>query len=435
MEFPSPSSSAYDISLQLPRVNTSGFLSSLTILENERLSRQQLALRSISRFDSTRQTVRQDNTTQLPSEQDFRLLYDRLDQIINKGFTQRKVQLKDDKDFESLLPAKEQQFFKVVVKGKQTPLRVMIKRTRGKLLVFTSKSNSEPSEFSHDDHHKTDRFTIGDSGSNFKLEQIYIGFQAVEDCYFSVKIIFGRAPIALGRTRVGNAADHRGEDHAETLARQELEKRVEEAIIRRVYEAKYAVPDKNFITSNIKIAASVPTLKRQTMSARIITHTARRVKAQEKKLELIAQKRVRTINSLNRHISRLQETKKSKDLMTLLLLKQRWQQLWLTPVAVAKGLDEMHARFVEARRRFLESKKRSVSAMRIQLMFRRWRRDLASEELCLATAVNSLTYYSKHVKQLGLLKTHRQIQLCISSSAANSALPRRFETFFSQGKP
>lgn len=436
VEFPSPSSSAFEISLQLPRVSTSGFLSSLTVSENERLERQQFALES-NKFSSIRPTERQEYTvrTKMPSEQDFKLLQDRLEQIIsNKGFTQKKSQLKEDKEFESLLPAKEQQFFRVVVRGKPTPLRVMIKRSRGKLHIYSSKTNSEPSEVSRDEQHKSDRFTLGDTGSKFKLEQVYLGLQAVEDCFYSIRIAFGRGASSKVLSRNDSMLGLKVEESIDNFARQELEKRVEEAIMRRAYEAKHAVPDKNFISSNIRLAANVPTLRRQVMSARIITHQERRERAQSKKKELLSLKRVKTINSLNRHIIRMQEEKKAKELMNLMHLKQRWQQLWLAPIVVAKGLTVMHANFLESKRQFLESKKRNLSVMRIQLMFRRWKGLLASDELCIMRAVDSLTFYSVHTKQLQVRLAHKQIRLCMSESAANFALPRSFETFFSKGE-
>jgi hypothetical protein len=424
IEFPSPSSSTYEISLQLLKVFASGILSSLTINENERLEKQQSAYDITAKRHTSNEAQL---NVPLPSEQDFRLLQDRLEQIVSDvNFAQKKVQLKEDREFEFILPARDKKFLSVAVRARPTPLKVVIKRSRGKLLVFSSKSNAEPSK--QDTHHLTDSFSIGETGSKFKSEQVYIGLEALQECLFTIKVVFGRSTLPL-RGSVSAAKIK----EAESLARNELNRRVEEAYMRRAYEAKHAVLDKNYISANIKLARSVSTLKKETMLSQIQRHQKRSEMAQEKKHELLSQKRLKTIQSLNRHIIRTQEEKKAKELLSIKLQLQNWQKLWVTQTVVAKALQTIHAKFVEARIKQEDSKKQGIAVIRIQLMFKRRRGDLTEDELPLVRAVDSLLFYQKHA-QLQRRKASKQIQLCVWESATNSAVPDSVGSFFRRGK-
>lgn len=78
-----------------------------------------------------------------------------------------------------------------MVRGKKCPLRVNIKRKKGRLETYVSRTIPEPNDELCDACYKKDKFLISDTGLKFRVEMVYFCLHAVTDSILTFSVGFG----------------------------------------------------------------------------------------------------------------------------------------------------------------------------------------------------------------------------------------------------
>ena len=196
----------------------------------------------------------------IPKDKDFTQLIDRFDKIAqNKSQVHKKLLLREATTFEELMMLEgDNQYLRVQVRGKKCPLRVYIKRKKGKIETYTSKTVPEPNDELCDACFKKDKFQVIESGLKFRVEMIFFCLHAVSDTIFSFSIGFG--PEKRGDEEgLGRNFSYRDPDRLlhdlrkDEGLRDEYRKKAEKALHKRKMRALQLSKHKDFVKINKKM--------------------------------------------------------------------------------------------------------------------------------------------------------------------------------------
>lgn len=140
------------------------------------------------------------NSPSGPNEMDFKRVLDRLNRVtMTGGVDSRKIVLTDSKPAEILLDYAEVIYVRIATYSLNSPLQVTIKRMKGKVVTYVSKSIPEPMEALCDAMFRGDSVVVSDSAQRFHTKNVYLNITALEDSLFTLRLHFGRLRPNLSR--------------------------------------------------------------------------------------------------------------------------------------------------------------------------------------------------------------------------------------------
>ena len=104
----------------------------------------------------------------------------------------RKLVLTEGKTVEVILDYGEAVYVRVGTFGQNSPLVVNVKRSKGKLVTFVSKTNPEPMEALCDSTFRGDFISVSDASPRFHCKNVYLNITAQADSVFTLRAQFGR---------------------------------------------------------------------------------------------------------------------------------------------------------------------------------------------------------------------------------------------------
>ena len=176
-----------DIFLSPPNYTPTNRISSLTQIENDKIfSSRYLDLNTKALGKSTPGPI------STYSSKDFSTLIKNLDNISNK-YVQSDHQLLFEGHVATIkLDEGLFHYFQVNCKDKRTPMTVKIRRQKGRLHCFYSKTVERPNNCSYDQSFALDSFEISDYSIKFTHDTIFLSVEALTDVIFSLGVHFGR---------------------------------------------------------------------------------------------------------------------------------------------------------------------------------------------------------------------------------------------------
>lgn len=404
-EFPSPASSEYH--LPLAKRPKSAGISHFTAKENQRLHIHT----GISLLSSPKKTVITNESLsppKTPTDKDFQRVIDRLYkfQSVNYG---RRIILTEENAESCLLDPTEVQYFKVAVAGKPIPLKVTLRRTKGKAVVYVSRTMSEPSELINDAVYRGDMFTIADMGAQFRLEAVYFAIQAITALDISVSVHFGKRKIA----RSDSSPRSR---FAQTIQEEKWEQ------YRTKQEAKVTSPVKSFIQLNLVVLSPSSPKRIQYTQSRKKTLEQRRKSALVRRKSIDAERKKRTFLILHKQEIKQQEQEQVVAAACKEQRRRNCQKDWIRLIRNAEFLEVSWERYGKRKTELVTQARERKAAIKIQARFRCFIKGADVPAIALRHCRNALLIHFRHISQPFVQRKRTKLLQFFSISLQNSII-------------
>lgn len=314
------------------------------------------------------------------------------------------------------LEEQEWLYVKVETKGKPVPLRVYIKRLKGKIVTYVSKSVPEPSELQCEFSSTSDTIVIRDNSVRFRGNYVFLGLFAAEEAVISLKTQFGKAK-TVRKLLSGRCEDMEDCDLLALLPSP------------RPKEAKTT---RNFLYENRQKAGNSPWWSGA--DDRKEQRVLRQQAAKQRFREQIGLKRVKAIAVLNRAEARRTEREEQARELEERLEQRDFQQFWLKLVSVALGSECLWGRFEQRKGLIMVESLKHKFAEKIQKSFRNCLGGLKMRQFLQLRAGQGLRLL---VHSTALLDTHtirRKVRTCLVLAGKNAHVKTQFTDFWLKSK-
>lgn len=318
-------------------------------------------------------------------------------------------------------------YYQIICKDKRSPLKVVIRRQKGKIRCFASKSMEKPNHFHHDQAFCMDTFEIPDLAIKFSYDFLYLSIEALVDTVLSIMISFGKARHieippenhVIQRNKFNNDIEElrKSED-----LRNQFKEKVDKLLKKRKNNALKLSGSKNFLKINKNVTGSI--------SEKAFMHWGeKRVLVVKRKNENYLEKRTNAMKTLQKKERNWELEKLQKEEHEQCEKVARMQKDWIMLIFLIKTALNIRKTWVASRSTLILSLQYSNSARVIQKKFKKKYLNLGAKGLILLNCRNNLLLF--HESSAKLLKSDSEAQIFsgISVSALNNALTASFLSF------
>lgn len=389
-------------------------ISSFTARENLRLQ-QRLGTAAIGSIESPR--VADFSPSSLPSELDYKRAIEKLNRIAAGGSTNHKIVLGERKvTGEMELEAEGWLYVKVETKGMPVPLRVNIKRKKGKIVTYVSKSVPEPSELQCEFISTSDIIIVRDNTVRFLGNYVFLGLFAVEEATFSLRTQFGKVKT------VRKLLSRRCEDMEDSDLWALLPSP-------RPKESKFT---RNFLQENRAKAGNSPWWSGS--EDRKEQRESRQQAAKQRFRQQLGLKRGKAIAALNRAEARRREREEQARRLEESLERQECQQFWLKWASASLASERLWSLFEHKRSVIQVENLKHKFAEKIQKSFRSSLRGLEMREFLQLRAGQGLRLLVHSTALLDRPVVRRKIRTCLVLAGKNARVKTQFLQFWLKSK-
>lgn len=381
-------------------------ISSLTVRENLRLgSRRDFPAQPLPRIT----TAGIGNSPSGPNEMDFKRVLERLNRVtMTGGVDSRKIVLTDIKPAEIILDYGEVIYVRVATLGQNAPLQVNIRRAKGKVVTYASKTNPEPMEALCDATFKGDLVVIADVAQRFRCKNVYLNITALEDSLFTVRLHFGRLhPTFSTTSKLPQLPDGEELDWMALLPQPSAKTRSSRNI-------------RNFVEENRN---SSPCEQREKRDWKV------RRDAVLRKLRLNRdQKKEKALHLLNRReIQRLERARLAQEAV-LRDNRQKKEKKWLGYLSFAVFLESLAGKLQLRMKEIAVEKKKNAVARKIQRNFK-LQLGVKSQDIALLRFLHSAELLTHHSFLPLYHRSQWKVYLCLRQAAKNASIRKAMERF------
>lgn len=360
-----------------------GVMSRYTARENQRLKKHFERFRSVKPTP----TLREDQSPPIrtPTDSDYQRLIDRLHKAQTGFRGNKRLTLVEDKVENCLLDQDDVQYMRVPVLNQPTPLRVVFRRNKGRLVAYVSRTVAEPSDSLADAIVYRDVVRVIEATPKFKGESVFIAVKALSAAAFTVRVYFGKSDLTRSYTSQPNK-DHRVRSQEELLW-EELENSPQSK----------GSPSRsvNHIKQNLIILPPTSPIRRAAAKLRTRQATEKRQSALFRKQSLLEEQRKRKYKDLHRQEARLRELEQKRAFQTLRSRKEACEKDWIRAIAWAKASQAILNCYQVRKAELALQVKKAKSATLIQAHFRRVTRGVGRPGIALRHCRNALLLYSR----------------------------------------
>lgn len=416
------------------RLHVKGVMSPLTIQQNERLETHSTI--PSPQIVITAPVSPSSRTSLGPSERDYKRLMDRLERLASaRAGGSGREQLKESKPFECILEEGETQFCFANVRRRQIPLRLTIRRLRGKLKTYISKTTPEPSENSYDEVHKSDHIVLSEPGLRFKFPCYYMGFKATEDTSFVVQIAFGRDKaedeILLRKRQFKSQSSNTNLDELRLDEALKLELNLKVgAIIKHRKSSSAQMMQKDYVEINKRILSPTSPERMTLTSTKSQVHLHRISTAQSRKRENMEIKRQKTLLAINRHRLRLEEEERLRKAKEHLEKELRCSGNWISLLNFAVISWNMLESYRQKKEQIRQMERRTAASIRIQRLVRRKYGRVRGKDLALSQCLSDFRLFEGLVGPLMRVLAGRSVVQHLRATARNNLVQDTFKSFY-----
>ena len=359
----------------------------------------------------------------LPTDRDYRRLLNRLDRLVNgSALSFRFTALSESKPIELNLDALERQNIRVKTEGLSIPMKVTITRTRGKIILYLSKSFPEPNERNCEEIHTRDNFAVSEPGLRFKTAFIYMGIQCVEETALTMSVSFGikRKMNHKSLTKLPSLTDL-GEFRRDDSKRQALDKHVE-ALLAVKQEARGYSHD--FVRENRWNLG-----RDESGNEKREAEIQRREEALRRHFQNLKEKKARALLLLRRQELRIEAETKAKEELEARLQVEEMQKQWLGMLPFFVSVEVMWDTYVKRKADVEEAGRQVKAAMVLQRCYRRVLIQINPKRLVRQHALNHLSLFSHLFGPEITFESRSKILTLIQASAEASRVKDALDTF------
>ncbi|CAG9327004.1 unnamed protein product [Blepharisma stoltei] len=431
----SPSNSTYKINLVALKELAPGEISSLTDRENFRAGSSYQDLSASTQRLPEKQSIFKG--IHRKTNNDYIRIIDRLDKIVsNQGFSGRRICLTDEKSIEGILDTGEAQFFYVPVRGERCPLRVKITQ-RGKLAAYVSRTTPEPCAELCEKEFRTEEFQFAEPGMKFNCENIYMSLFALINTKYIIRVAFGQqkeSPIKRRSMSIRNIAKSRSVLSLEQIKndvelRHDFLNKVNTLLEKRKREMYETGHNKNFVKLNLNVVdneARADTLRSSTEK-----RDRRHEEATERKHNYEVYKKQRTIDSINRHMTRKEKEELERQILEKKSSILKCHKFWFSLIDLCISIQTITDLIAKRREMKVKKLMRNFSAWKIQRAYRNWVETKFRGMPTQKFRARNILLLTGFVGKLFIKpKTDGQLILCIKSSKTNYMVRNCFGDFF-----
>jgi hypothetical protein len=331
------------------------------------------------------------NKPKLPSELDFNNLIENINEITSPKDIYRTCVILDQDPIDLQIPEGKTRYLQVFTKGKKAPLSLKIKKRKGRILVFSSFSSSEPETAFDVKTFTNDYIEIRDSNLHFSSESLFLAVKAVQTADFTLTLSFGKQISSLAELRRMKRSLVQlpsSEDPEDSLEKRE---KAEKSPSRKM---------KNFIKAN-KISKLVNfDTKVSLLSERAENWKLKHEQVLMRKKEILFDKKKKNLEFLNRQkLKKAQEKVKLQE-TTEKNQKRKHCESWLTLIYFSKLTQNLRSFIKEKKKWKLRTAELLESVVTIQRIYRRFKGQLPSRDIATLRSRNLLRFYHDNLQTI-----------------------------------
>lgn len=399
-------------------VPVSGSISPVTALDGA-----QVSTRPVSRLIHSQ--PRKSRQRSFPTDRDYRRLLNRLDRIINgSALSFRFTTLSESRPAELNLDTDERQYIRIKTEGLSIPMKVAMTRSKGKVVVYLSKSFQEPDDRNCEESHTRDNFTFSEPGLRFKASCVYLGIHCLEEATVTVTVSFGHRRRAqhASVTKLPSLTDL-GEFRKDDNKRQALGKHVEELLASKQEANKGTVRD--YIREN---RANLG--KDETGIAKKDLEMQRREEALRKHFQHLKDKKAKALMLLRRQELRIEAEAKARAELETRLQQEALQKQWLGLLPFFSSVEIMWDIYIKRKARVEEAGRQVKAAMVLQRCYRRVLIQINPKRLIRQHALHHLTIFSRVIGPEIAYESRNKVANMIKDSAEASRVKDALDSYY-----
>lgn len=366
-----------------------------------------------------------------PRPEDFDQIMHKLSNVVKeKPFISDCLELKAGSVASGFVPAHTAQYFTIKLRDSEAPLSLSVKRTKGKIESYFSFTSLRPGPLMYDFRFIADHFEVFGKYSTFVEPQGCLGVLALSDARIQVVASFGKTKgevLTVHRLKskprdlkdIVEADLDRYRDNP--LLRTQLEEEVKHILSKR----KAALGQQ---AAEVRLFSAMSATDLYTRQA---LREQRHTQTRERRRELEAAKREKTLQLLHRKETWQSALKESQRIEQFLTRKQVYEQMWFSLIHFAGMTEFLYARFRLSRLSRMRVRLQYIMAFRIQNTYRTRMRNTykgrkpkliwAHDHLLLLKSFDTHHYWPSH---------SHQTYLVLRESSSNAQIQHAFNSFF-----
>ena len=372
---------------------------------------------------SRKQSSVTQSAKRLPTDKDYKRMLNRLDKIITgSAFSFRSMQITEGRALDLNLDTEERQFLRVKTLGMPTPLKIVVRRGKGAVKVFVSKTVQEPSDLAYDEVYTRDVILLTDPNSRFKQPWFFLGLLCLDECSLSLSLFFGSKHRKHNSvSRLPSLADL-NEYRRSEAKHLELVMRVEEIVSARRAEREMKYSDRDYVRENRETLGR----KEDELQTKRSLETQRREEALRRHLANLHEKKLRAETIIRRRELRLEAEARAQAAEQERQRLLASQQLWLTLSFFTSLSDALYSVFITRKDRVEQAGKRVKAALTLQRCYRKVVLTINPRRLVKQHALHHLTLIAAILAPVAVLTAKETIfaaiKDCETAMKARNAL-------------
>ncbi|OMJ95350.1 hypothetical protein SteCoe_1257 [Stentor coeruleus] len=342
---------------------------------------------------------------------DFSTLLSKLDDITSSKNVQNKdCMLNENDTFECTLKEGSYSYIKIPVKSKPSPLRVLIKQIKGKVLIYLSMLNPRPSLFDYDQVFNTDHFEFKSTDPIFTNNNIYLSIRAIAHSKFTISIYFGKNRVIDRKNLKKNIKTNDEEDEKPFT----------------VGPKKKRKTGKKTTVQNINLRVISP----HHITQKNINWSNRHELALRKKKYLLEEKKSKALTYANRQKIRAEQLEVEKLRLEAEATQKTQTLLWIQILFVLKAAYQFNNLRFSKRKEITLKLTKNLKARSLQRAYRRTTMTLSLVQISILRGMKLITFYYKSTKKLIQLNTGKMLTDIIRKAAIRYNPAFKFTDFF-----
>lgn len=323
--------------------------------------------------------------TAMPSSRNFSELLNKLDLVSSPKLNKCQA-LSENDQLDIIIEENSYCYLMIPVKGRPSPLRVNLKKSQGKVVIYSSFTQEKPSHLAHDSLFTADSFEIRTLDLNFRQESVYLGVKATIFSKLSISCSFGK--------KNGFVLDKR-------LKKKEVAEKVHQVKASSVKNLIKRPESKNFIGENLKRISP----RRQIFSS----WEEKRQKAVMKKKMCLLEKKEKAINFINRQKIRREQNLIERARIEAILLKTNQVKDWLVFLYILKATSQINSirNIKRSEKSRILTKKTKVRT--IQRFFRQTTKNFSVDKIVALRSHLLISFFYHITKPITIKETHKML--------------------------
>lgn len=360
----------------------------------------------------------------LPTDRDYQRILNRLEHLVSGSM----MSLTEEKPLELNLYEDDWQFIRVRTQARSSPMTVQLSPHTGHVVVYLSKSTTEPRPNNCDLSFTRDLVTYSEGGNKLKSPWIFLGIHCVEETALKLSLRFGKMNRRQqSEPRLSSLPDL-NEFRRDEGKRQALALKVEDLLTQRqaAWTLKYS--GKDYIKDNRRYMFLVSDAGKRE------AETQRRQAAILKRKQWLKEKKMKALLSLRRQELRAEADRRAQLVLEAQQQRQSQQRQWLQWVSVSVALETLWGKFHKRKVTFEVSKRRMKAAMVLQRCYKKVILTVNPKRRIRQHAMHHLKLYLNIVGTLDRHSIYVSLKSAISASAELHNIRKTMSGFYSKSE-